>query len=52
MTPPKYGRYLADHIPHAEFVSVAGAGHMLAMEQPDLVGDTIRDFVHRRLSLS
>lgn len=52
MTPPKFGRYLADHIPHAEFVSVAGAGHMLALEQPDIVGDAIRDFIHRRLTLS
>ena len=49
MTPPKFGRYLADHIPGAEFVSVDGAGHMLALERPQTVGETIAGFVERRL---
>lgn len=49
LTPPKFGRYLADHIPDAEFVSVDGAGHMLAAEQPELVGDVVASFIVRRL---
>lgn len=49
MTPPKFGRYLADNIPHAEFIMVEGAGHMLATEQPKVVAEAIGDFVHRRL---
>lgn len=49
MTPPKFAHYLADHIPGAELISVADAGHMLAMEQPQLVSDAIRDFIQRRL---
>jgi pimeloyl-ACP methyl ester carboxylesterase len=50
MTPLKFGRYLADHIPTAEFVPIDGAGHMLAVEQPRLVSDAISDFVRRRLT--
>jgi len=50
MTPPKFGQYLASHIPHAEFASFDGAGHMLAMEQPQAVSDAVADFVSRRLS--
>jgi pimeloyl-ACP methyl ester carboxylesterase len=50
MTPLKFGRYLANHISAAEFVSVDAAGHMLAMERPQLVSDAIGDFVQRRLT--
>jgi len=50
MTPPKFGQYLAGHIPHAEFASFDGAGHMLAMEQPQAVSDAVADFVSRRLN--
>jgi len=49
LTPPKYGRYLAGQIAQSELVSFSGAGHMLALEQPDEVAATISDFVHRRL---
>lgn len=48
MTPPKYGQYLSDHIPLAEFVSIPGAGHMLAMERPDQVSELIDGFLSRR----
>jgi pimeloyl-ACP methyl ester carboxylesterase len=50
MTPPKFGRYLADHIPQAEFASVPGAGHMLALEMADIVSGAIADFTQRRLT--
>jgi len=49
MTPPKFGHYLAGHIPQAEFVSVDGAGHMLALERPQSVSETIAGFIERRL---
>ncbi len=45
MTPPKYGRYLADHIPHATFTLIENAGHMLALEQPKRVTAVIRQFL-------
>ncbi|HIQ00615.1 MAG TPA: alpha/beta fold hydrolase [Anaerolineales bacterium] len=34
MTPPRFGRWLADRIPDARFSLVEGAGHMLALERP------------------
>lgn len=32
--PVEAGRYLAEHIPGAEYQEIAGAGHIYAMEQP------------------
>jgi 3-oxoadipate enol-lactonase len=32
--PVAAGRYLAEHIPHAEYQELPGAGHIYAMEQP------------------
>ncbi len=32
--PVEAGRYLAEHIPGAEYQEIAGAGHVYAMEQP------------------
>ena len=49
LTPPKYGRYLAEHIPGAEYVAIDDAGHMLAQERPKDVSAAIVDFVRRRL---
>ena len=45
MTPPKYGRYLAEHIPRAQFTLVENAGHMLALEQPERVTAVIQQFL-------
>lgn len=45
MTPPKYGRYLADHIPRAAFTLIENAGHMLALEQPERVTAVIQQFL-------
>lgn len=49
MTPLKYNRQLAERVANAEFISIDGAGHMLAMERPNAVGDAIREFVNRRI---
>lgn len=45
MTPPKYGRYLAEHLPRARLCLVPGAGHMVMLEQPEVVVAAIREFM-------
>jgi pimeloyl-ACP methyl ester carboxylesterase len=45
LTPVKYARYLAEHIPDARLVTVEGAGHMVMLEQPEQVADAVREFV-------
>ncbi|MBN1284808.1 MAG: alpha/beta fold hydrolase [Anaerolineae bacterium] len=49
MTPLKFGRYLAEHIPGAERVVIEGAGHMVALEQPARVAAAVRSFLERVL---
>ncbi len=34
LTPVKYARYLADHLPDARLVTIEGAGHMVMVERP------------------
>lgn len=41
MTPPRFGQWLADHIPAAQFCLVAGAGHMVALERPQEVARAV-----------
>jgi len=45
LTPHKYGVYLADHIPGARLFTVEGGGHMMVLEQPDVVGQAVAEFV-------
>ena len=45
ITPPKFGVFLKDHIPGAQSVSIAGAGHLAPMERPGEVNEAIREFV-------
>jgi pimeloyl-ACP methyl ester carboxylesterase len=45
LTPHKYGVYLTEHIPNARLVTVEGGGHMMALEQPDVVAKAVREFV-------
>ena len=35
LTPPKYAEYLASHLPNAQLITIAGAGHFLMHEQPE-----------------
>jgi 3-oxoadipate enol-lactonase len=41
-TPPSYAEAIAERIPGAELVVVPGAGHLLNLEQPEVVGDRLR----------
>jgi pimeloyl-ACP methyl ester carboxylesterase len=41
MIPPKFSQFLAEQVPHAELVLVPHAGHMVQIEQPDMVGQAI-----------
>ena len=45
MTPAKAGAKLAKLIPGADYLALAGAGHMMMLEQPDETLDALRDFL-------
>lgn len=45
LTPAKYARFLAEHIPAARLVTLEGAGHMVMLEQPQEVAKAVRGFV-------
>jgi pimeloyl-ACP methyl ester carboxylesterase len=45
MTPEKYGRYMAENLPNADFALIEGGGHMLMIEQPQMVINAIRGFL-------
>lgn len=45
MTPPKYLRFLAEHIPGAQLRLIEGSGHMVALEQPAVVAQAVADFL-------
>ena len=45
MTPEKYGRYMAENLPHADFALIEGGGHMLMQEQPQMLINAIRGFL-------
>lgn len=47
MTPRSYSDRIVRRIPHAEYVVVQQAGHMVAMEHPELVTDHLEDFLRR-----
>jgi pimeloyl-ACP methyl ester carboxylesterase len=43
LTPVKYARYLADHIPNARLLILAGAGHYVMHEQPEQLTAALRE---------
>ena len=47
MTPLDHSRALADALPDARLVVVEDTGHMVALEQPDLVTDELRALLRR-----
>lgn len=52
LTPVKVSRFLAERIPGADLVVVDGAGHMVMLEKPDVVGGAVRRFVMRERPLN
>ncbi len=45
MTPPRFGQYLAEHIPGARLILVEGAGHMVMLEKPEEVARAVREWL-------
>lgn len=45
LTPPAEMRALADALPNAQFLEVAGAGHMAPLERPEIVNASLRKFL-------
>ncbi len=47
MTPAKFGQFLADQLPQAEFALIERAGHMMTLESPKQVAQLVEDFMKR-----
>ena len=47
LTPPGHSAVMAEALPSAHFLSIAGAGHMVMLEQPELVTGALRDLLTR-----
>ena len=45
LTPPVVMQPMADQISNSEFIKVDGAGHMTPIENPQMVNESIRDFL-------
>jgi pimeloyl-ACP methyl ester carboxylesterase len=45
LTPPKYGEYLAAHIPGARLVCIPEAGHLAPVERPEAFNRAVCDFL-------
>ncbi len=45
LKPPRYSRIIADGVPGARYVEVAGAGHALAIEKPDELSGLLLGFL-------
>lgn len=45
MTPPTLQQDLAGYLPHATLHTIASAGHMVALEQPDVVTALVQDWI-------
>ncbi len=47
MTPPKFGQFLANQLPQAEFALIGQAGHMMLLESPKQVAQLVADFMRK-----
>jgi len=45
LTPPKYSRYLAGRIAGCKMSTIPNSGHMVMLESPDLLAETIKGFM-------
>lgn len=45
MTPPKYSQYLRANVPNSSLSLVPGAGHMVPLEKPDVLGALVQSFL-------
>jgi pimeloyl-ACP methyl ester carboxylesterase len=45
LTPPKYGLYLAEHIPQSSMAEISEAGHLSPLENGEKVNEAIIDFL-------
>jgi pimeloyl-ACP methyl ester carboxylesterase len=52
MTPPSLSEYLGAHIPGARLVVIPGAGHFVALENPEAFNTALTDFVNSLPPLS
>ncbi len=47
LTPPKFSRFLVDHMPQATLEIVPGAGHMVMLEKPEEVSKLVGGFMEK-----
>ncbi|HND49329.1 MAG TPA: alpha/beta hydrolase [Anaerolineales bacterium] len=52
MTPPKYSQYLRDRLPNAQLHLLEKTGHMVTLEQPELVAKLLKQFLDELPPLS
>jgi pimeloyl-ACP methyl ester carboxylesterase len=45
MMPPKYSEFLRDNLPNAQLSMIEQAGHMVQLEQPNLVANAMKQFL-------
>lgn len=48
MTPARFGHFLAEHLPQAEFALIEEAGHMMMLEFPERVAQLVQEFLAKR----
>ena len=46
LTPPRYSQLMSEKIPNAKLFVVPKSGHMVMLEQPEIVGDSISQFMN------
>lgn len=52
MTPPKHSQYLKDHLLNAQLYFLEKTGHMLTLEQPEIVAKLLKQFLDKLPPLS